>query len=165
MMAHDLARSPTAGHRVQICGDAHLSNFGVFAGRDRGLVLDLNDFDETSVGPFEWDLKRLAASVILSGHLSLRDGPAVSACRLGHRGSRCDADLPDLPCSQSGPLARSEINSTTRIAWVLVLLVVPVFGVVLYFVFGEIRFNGALGRAHRADSPLGRGERGATRLG
>ena len=51
MMAHDLARSPTAGHRVQICGDAHLSNFGVFAGRDRGLVLDLNDFDETSVAP------------------------------------------------------------------------------------------------------------------
>lgn len=65
---------------MQICGDAHLSNFGVFAGRDRELVFDLNDFDETSIGPFEWDLKRLAASVvILADDLGLRDRDARKA--------------------------------------------------------------------------------------
>jgi uncharacterized protein (DUF2252 family) len=52
---------------VQLCGDAHLSNFGVFNGADRRLVFDLNDFDETSPGPFEWDLKRLTASVTIAG--------------------------------------------------------------------------------------------------
>jgi uncharacterized protein (DUF2252 family) len=62
VMAADLAVTPTSGLRVQVCGDAHLSNFGVFAAPDRRLVFDLNDFDETLPGPWEWDLKRLAAS-------------------------------------------------------------------------------------------------------
>jgi uncharacterized protein (DUF2252 family) len=62
VMAADLAVTPTTGLRVQACGDAHLSNFGVFAAPDRRLVFDLNDFDETLPGPWEWDLKRLAAS-------------------------------------------------------------------------------------------------------
>jgi uncharacterized protein (DUF2252 family) len=62
VMAADLAITPTSGLRVQACGDAHLSNFGVFAAPDRRLVFDLNDFDETLPGPWEWDLKRLAAS-------------------------------------------------------------------------------------------------------
>ncbi len=62
VMAADLAVTPTSGLRVQACGDAHLSNFGVFAAPDRRLVFDLNDFDETLPGPWEWDLKRLAAS-------------------------------------------------------------------------------------------------------
>jgi uncharacterized protein (DUF2252 family) len=62
IMAHDLAATPRAGLNVQLCGDAHLSNFGGFASPDRELVFDLNDFDETHVGPFEWDVKRLAAS-------------------------------------------------------------------------------------------------------
>ena len=62
MMAADLAVTPTSGLRVQACGDAHLSNFGVFAAPDRRLVFDLNDFDETLPGPWEWDVKRLAAS-------------------------------------------------------------------------------------------------------
>src|SRR5262245_58153950 len=62
VMAADLAETPTSGLRVQMCGDAHLSNFGVFAAPDRRLVFDLNDFDETLPGPWEWDLKRLAAS-------------------------------------------------------------------------------------------------------
>ena len=61
-MAADLAGAPRTGLEVQLCGDAHLSNFGAFAGPDRRLVFNLNDFDETLPGPFEWDVKRLAAS-------------------------------------------------------------------------------------------------------
>jgi uncharacterized protein (DUF2252 family) len=61
-MAADLATTPTSGLRVQLCGDAHLSNFGAFASPSRRLVFDVNDFDETLPGPFEWDVKRLAAS-------------------------------------------------------------------------------------------------------
>jgi uncharacterized protein (DUF2252 family) len=62
IMAADLADTPTAGLTVQLCGDAHLSNFGVFASPERALLFDLNDFDETLPGPFEYDVKRLAAS-------------------------------------------------------------------------------------------------------
>lgn len=67
VMAADLASTPSAGFEVQLCGDAHLSNFGVFAAPDRRLVFDCNDFDETCRGPFEWDLKRLAASIAIAG--------------------------------------------------------------------------------------------------
>src|SRR5438105_4410516 len=66
-MASDLASTPTSGIKVQICGDAHLSNFGFYATPARDLAFDLNDFDETLPGPWEWDLKRLAASLILAG--------------------------------------------------------------------------------------------------
>jgi len=66
-MAADLSRVPSSGLRVQLCGDAHLSNFGVFAAPDRRLVFDLNDFDETLPGPFEWDVKRFAASLAVAG--------------------------------------------------------------------------------------------------
>ena len=62
-MAADLATMPHTGLTVQLCGDAHLSNFGGFASPDRAMVFDVNDFDETAPGPFEWDLKRLAASL------------------------------------------------------------------------------------------------------
>jgi len=62
IMAADLATIPHSGLRVQVCGDAHLANFGGFAAPDRDLVFDINDFDETNPGPFEWDVKRLAAS-------------------------------------------------------------------------------------------------------
>jgi uncharacterized protein (DUF2252 family) len=62
VMASDLATTPSSGLQVQCCGDAHLSNFGGFASPDRELVFDMNDFDETTPGPFEWDVKRLAAS-------------------------------------------------------------------------------------------------------
>jgi uncharacterized protein (DUF2252 family) len=65
IMAADLATNPDSGLRVQLCGDAHLSNFGVFQAPDRRLVFDINDFDETLPGPFEWDVKRLAASVAI----------------------------------------------------------------------------------------------------
>jgi uncharacterized protein (DUF2252 family) len=63
VMAADLAATPSSGLRVQLCGDAHLANFGGFAAPDRRLVFDINDFDETAPGPFEWDVKRLAASI------------------------------------------------------------------------------------------------------
>jgi uncharacterized protein (DUF2252 family) len=63
IMAHDLAATPRTGLTVQSCGDAHLSNFGVFASPERRLVFDLNDFDETLPGPWEWDIKRLATSM------------------------------------------------------------------------------------------------------
>ncbi|HTX85230.1 MAG TPA: DUF2252 domain-containing protein [Streptosporangiaceae bacterium] len=66
-MAADLADTPAAGLRVQLCGDAHLSNFGAFASPERNLVFDVNDFDETLPGPFEWDIKRLAASLVVAG--------------------------------------------------------------------------------------------------
>jgi uncharacterized protein (DUF2252 family) len=67
IMAMDLAGGPESGLRVQACGDAHLSNFGAFAAPDRRLVLDVNDFDETLPGPWEWDVKRLAASFEIAG--------------------------------------------------------------------------------------------------
>jgi uncharacterized protein (DUF2252 family) len=67
IMAMDLAKTPKSGIPVQLCGDAHLSNFGVFAAPDRRLVMDVNDFDETLPGPWEWDLKRLAASFEIAG--------------------------------------------------------------------------------------------------
>jgi uncharacterized protein (DUF2252 family) len=66
IMAPDLATTPVTGLRVQLCGDAHLANFGGFAAPDRSLVFDLNDFDETLPGPWEWDVKRLAASAAVA---------------------------------------------------------------------------------------------------
>ena len=67
VMAADLARTPATGLVVQACGDAHLANFGVFGSPERALVFDLNDFDETHPGPWEWDVKRLAVSAVLLG--------------------------------------------------------------------------------------------------
>jgi uncharacterized protein (DUF2252 family) len=66
VMAADLARLPSSGLTVQLCGDAHLSNFGMFASPERRMVFDVNDFDETLPGPFEWDVKRLAASIVVA---------------------------------------------------------------------------------------------------
>src|SRR6516165_12184985 len=66
LMANDLAGTPRSGLRVQCCGDAHLSNFGVFASPERRLVFDINDFDETLPGPWEWDVKRLATSMLIA---------------------------------------------------------------------------------------------------
>ncbi len=66
IMASDLSATPRSGFRVQACGDAHLSNFGVFASPERQLLFDINDFDETLPGPWEWDVKRLAASMLIA---------------------------------------------------------------------------------------------------
>ncbi|WP_404817331.1 DUF2252 domain-containing protein [Streptomyces pharetrae] len=67
LMAYDLARTPVTGIGAQICGDAHAANFGLYGDARGGLVIDLNDFDETVHGPWEWDLKRLATSLVLAG--------------------------------------------------------------------------------------------------
>ncbi len=67
IMASDLATTPTSGLRVQLCGDAHLSNFGIFGTPERNLIFDINDFDETLPGPWEWDVKRLVASFAIAG--------------------------------------------------------------------------------------------------
>jgi uncharacterized protein (DUF2252 family) len=101
VMAADLATTPVSGFRVQACGDAHLSNFGAFAAPDRRLVFDLNDFDETLPGPWEWDVKRLAASFALAGRdrgfkRSERSAAllaTVRAYREAMRGFACEGDL------------------------------------------------------------------------
>jgi uncharacterized protein (DUF2252 family) len=67
VMANDLASTPRTGIQAQLCGDAHLSNFGAYASPERALLFDLNDFDETLPGPWEWDVKRLAASFVVAG--------------------------------------------------------------------------------------------------
>ncbi|SDC26021.1 hypothetical protein SAMN05216410_1502 [Sanguibacter gelidistatuariae] len=78
IMAADLARSPDSGLTVQLCGDAHLSNFGIYASPERRLVFDINDFDETYPGPFEWDVKRLATSLHVAGRAN---GFPTKTCR------------------------------------------------------------------------------------
>ncbi|MEU1038969.1 DUF2252 domain-containing protein [Streptomyces sp. NPDC005907] len=112
VMAADLAARPHTGLTVQLCGDAHLLNFGVFTSPERALLFDLNDFDETFPGPFEWDVKRLAASIAVTarenGHSEARARRAARAAgaeyrhamrRLAGRGElavwyeRVDADL------------------------------------------------------------------------
>ncbi|MDR5754470.1 MULTISPECIES: DUF2252 domain-containing protein [unclassified Caballeronia] len=77
LQAHDLAGTPDSGIHLQICGDCHLSNFGGFATPERSLIFDLNDFDETAIGPWEWDVKRLVASFTIAGrHLGHGDAAA-----------------------------------------------------------------------------------------
>lgn len=66
LMAYDLTASPTIGLNMVLCGDAHLANFGLFASPERRVLFDLNDFDESGIGPWEWDIKRLAASAVLA---------------------------------------------------------------------------------------------------
>jgi uncharacterized protein (DUF2252 family) len=80
IMAQDLVTTPRAGLTTQLCGDAHLSNFGGFATPERSLIFDLNDFDETLPGPFEWDVKRLAASFEIAGR---NRGCSAKECRDG----------------------------------------------------------------------------------
>jgi len=86
IMASDLARTPTTGLMVQACGDCHLMNFGGFATPEREIIFDINDFDETSPAPWEWDLKRLVASIVLAARsIGLSDNQgrdcAVSCAR------------------------------------------------------------------------------------
>jgi uncharacterized protein (DUF2252 family) len=89
IMASDLSRSPTTGLHVQCCGDAHLSNFGLFAAPDRRVVFDLNDFDETLPAPFEWDVKRLVASFVVAargnGHRRRDQRAAARAAAAAYR--------------------------------------------------------------------------------
>jgi uncharacterized protein (DUF2252 family) len=101
IMAADLSKTPASGISVQACGDAHLSNFGGFASPERDLVFDVNDFDETLRGPWEWDLKRLTASLILAGrHLGAGKGEsrgvAAEAIRSYRSGMRKHAGMTNL---------------------------------------------------------------------
>ena len=93
-MASDLAGTPVTGLAVQACGDAHLSNFGVYGSPERRLVFGVNDFDETLPGPWEWDVKRLAASLEVAARGN--GSPASSAApsywpRPARTGRRCAA--------------------------------------------------------------------------
>jgi uncharacterized protein (DUF2252 family) len=82
VMAHDLASTPITGFRAQLCGDAHLRNFGVYASPERHLLFDINDFDETLPGPWEWDLKRLAASFFVVARCNgFREAACMEAAR------------------------------------------------------------------------------------
>ena len=87
VMASDLSATPRSGLNAQICGDAHLSNFGVFGSPERQLVFDCNDFDETLPGPWEWDVKRLAASIVVAArNLGFSKSNRLEAIiRLGQR--------------------------------------------------------------------------------
>ncbi|MEV6541099.1 DUF2252 domain-containing protein [Streptomyces sp. NPDC051665] len=84
LMAYDLARTPMTRIGAQICGDAHAANFGLYGDARGGLVIDLNDFDETVLGPWEWDLKRLAASLVLAGREA---GADEDTCRTAAHGA------------------------------------------------------------------------------
>jgi uncharacterized protein (DUF2252 family) len=94
VMAADLATMESPGIQVQVCGDAHLSNFGGFATPERRIIFDINDFDETLPGPWEWDLKRLIASIVLAGrHIRLSEsdtGRAVVATARSYREHMAD---------------------------------------------------------------------------
>ena len=94
-MAADLAGTPSSGLRVQLCGDAHLSNFGAFASPERRLVFDVNDFDETLPGPFEWDVKRLAASLAVAGRANGFPAKAIEGFRTD-RACRNEAQARDV---------------------------------------------------------------------
>ncbi|MGP0109736.1 MAG: DUF2252 family protein [Acidimicrobiales bacterium] len=82
IMATDLKDTPTAGLNVQLCGDAHLSNFGGFASPERTLLFDLNDFDETLPGPFEYDVKRMAASFTIAARNNVFSAADTAATTL-----------------------------------------------------------------------------------
>jgi uncharacterized protein (DUF2252 family) len=89
IMAADLAETPSTKLRVQACGDCHLLNFGGFGSPERRLVFDINDFDETLPAPWEWDVKRLAASVVLAGrHIGAKEGLCSDAARATVRSYR-----------------------------------------------------------------------------
>jgi len=84
VMAHDLVGAPSTGIQAQLCGDCHLLNFGVYASPERTLLFDVNDFDETLPGPWEWDVKRLATSLVVAGRENGLDDPD---CRKAARAS------------------------------------------------------------------------------
>lgn len=89
VMAYDLSHAPSSDIIVQLCGDCHIGNFGLYASPDRQLVFDLNDFDETLPGPFEWDVKRMAASIVVAArNAELADKDARRAVRRALRSYR-----------------------------------------------------------------------------
>src|SRR5262245_57540749 len=131
LMASDLAAGPQSGLTVQLCGDAHVSNFGVFGSAERRLVFDLNDVDETLPGPFEWDVKRLAASLEIAGRAAgfttEQRRAAVTASVTSYRESMRDfakktnlevwyakADMDDLLHQLGSTLGKKSRNRTAK---------------------------------------------------
>jgi uncharacterized protein (DUF2252 family) len=104
LMAHDLAQLPHSGVFVQLCGDAHLANFGLFASPERRILFGINDFDETLPGPFDWDLRRLAASF------------AIAARQRGH-GERRQRRVVATLCATFRESMRSAVGVDTLDAW------------------------------------------------
>ena len=118
-MAWDLAHTPTTGIRVQACGDAHLLNFGMFASPDRRLVFDVNDFDETLPAPFDWDLKRLAASFAVAARdKGFSDHDAHTAARLAVHSYRTEmaryASMRFLRSGTPGSISTRSPGCSTR---------------------------------------------------
>ena len=113
IMAADLGRLPHSGLTVQLCGDAHVQNLGSFAAPDGRLVFDFNDFDETIRGPFEWDVKRMAVSIVLAGEASGHDRPRCQAAAAVFIESYCEAmhEFVSLPILQ---VARYTIERQQR---------------------------------------------------
>ena len=109
IMAADLASTPATGVETQLCGDAHLLNFGLFATPERNLVFDLNDFDETTRGPWEWDLKRLATSFEVAG----RDEAMSRPQRPRRCGPRCAPTASDSPPTPGRARSRSATTGAT----------------------------------------------------
>jgi hypothetical protein len=103
IMAADLASTPNSGLRVQACGDAHLLNFGGFATPERQVVFDVNDLDETLPAPWEWDLKRLTASIVIAAHICA----CTKARPHGRRRRRC------APTASGWPTIRRCVRSTS----------------------------------------------------
>ncbi len=117
VMTADLASQPNTGLTVQLCGDAHVANFGMFASPERTLLFDLNDFDETHPGPFEWDVKRLAASAVLTARSngwsgSIQREMAAACARAYREAMRQFADLGTLDVWYS----RLDMSSLGRLA-------------------------------------------------
>ena len=123
IMAADLAGTPRSGVTVQLCGDAHLSNFGLFGSPERRMLFDINDFDETLPGPWEWDVKRLAASfevmgrdrgftpadrraIVMAGVSEYRDRMRQAA----GAGERCDAWYDHLEAGMLLKMVRREVR-------------------------------------------------------
>src|ERR1700722_3064752 len=121
IMASDLRDSPTAGLDVQLCGDAHLSNFGLFASPERTLLFDLNDFDETLPGPFEYDVKRMAASFTIAARnngFSAKDTRSVTlACVAAYRQAMAEfANLPMMEIWYARLAEKELMKGVTRAA-------------------------------------------------
>ena len=115
VMAADLARLPNSGLHVQLCGDAHVQNLGSFAAPDGKLVFDLNDFDETIRGPWEWDVKRMAASIVLAGRESGHDREGCGWAAAAFVESYCASirEFSELPVLQ---VARHQVHREDRVA-------------------------------------------------
>jgi hypothetical protein len=135
LMAADLASTPRSGINVQACGDAHVSNFGLFGSPERELLFDINDFDETLPGPWEWDVKRLAASLAVVGRsngftnaergqviaasvgeyrTAMREFASMRNLDVWYSASRCARGFPSSRRCSRGRTSRRPGDSSTR---------------------------------------------------